>query len=1081
MIEFIPEPSKDQLLVRLTGRHSIVSEESLKSLAQMMDLTLAKLTSSQPSQNLTVADVRSLQIPALTDQAIEDIPENALHVNFVHNANSYPNRIAIRYLDAAYNDSHLTYGELKAKVDAISAGLQALQLPKETPVVVMTSATPDLSFVFLAILQAGLTYAPLSTGTPEDRFEYIIQELEPGCILVDDPVQKARIQMRTIDLPDVLEISVLKTTETIFKTVNVSPQDLAYIIYTSGSTGKPKAVMVQHSAAVATIESSRSILSLSPDSKWLQFAAPTFDMSIYDMSVAFSFGICLCAAPRALLLEDLPRVVRLLEVTHVDLTPSVAKHLVPESVPTVKTLFCIGERLSQSIIERWGSSCINVYGPTEAAMACTSHQIQATSTSANIGKRFSHVQCGIFQLAIDQPVPILTAGELCVTGPQLSKGYLKDPAKTKSRFFDYNGIRFYRTGDLCRMLPNQDILYFDRLDNQVKLRGQRIELDEISFVMTRGLPDLDVTTLVMGSEDQDTEQLISFFARRGHMKQLCKIEEQDSEIIDQLTTNLSRALPNYMIPTQLIQISFMPLNAAQKVDRKLLTDLWKQHSSNRLRDREDDLVSFSQIELTLAKILSELSGVEVARMARTTSIYHLGLDSLSAIQIASALRKQGLELSVLDVLQNPTLEKLSAALEYQDTRPAISQRSTSSSGTIAAKLFDQLSSEVTKLCKSTVYLCTPPQENMIAQFIKTEGQFYYNHLLLKINLNVDLNKLRNSWLRVIRSHDILRCGFVAVDKKDCQYALVVHDSSISLQMWEHLRLPDAAPRFRERIANLTQQMLKDMSKPSLHLTHYETSRTEHYVLFSAHHAIYDGYSLAQIFSEVSDHYHGRDVSISDKTIDTARHIWSQYHEHNKQTQSIEYWRKRLANSESISFPNLNNREDSNSEYERQELTHSRNLFEIESRCRELGLSLSNVTMAIWAKLLSAYTGESNVTFGVVFSGRLDADLDETLFPCITTLPINLNVTGSALELVQELAGQINSALEYQHVSLSAIASEDKSALFDSLFVFQKQLEGKNSDLWQVECDIADAEVTLLQYHELLLTDLDSDLTRSNSR
>lgn len=1058
MIEFIPDPTANKIRARITARGHVISQSNLQLLASYVDDTVSDLVANPDKRIATILQNQQHRKPALSAPASELISEDLLHSSFLRNVQTFPDRIAVRYLDDIRTVCCLTYQELKVKVDSFSAALQGLGMPRATSVVVMTSKTPDLFITFLAILQVGLIYAPLSADTPDERLEYILSELSPGCVLVDDPAIEMKLRAKFPAVPEISVIQTLAKSGSSFEPVPSGPNDMAYIIYTSGSTGRPKAVMVSHSAAVATIKSSRNILDLESDSRWLQFAPLTFDMSIYDMSVAFSCGICLCAAPRSSLLDDLPGVIQELEVTHLDLTPSVARNLDPKAIPTVKILFCIGERLSQSIIDRWGSKCLNVYGPTEAAMACTSHRIRTGSIPANIGRKFAHAQCAIFAQDSDLPIEMLAPGELCIAGPQLSRGYLYDEAKTNASFFHFNGTRFYRTGDLCRMLSDESILYLDRKDNQVKLRGQRLELDEIDSVLSNSFSNLESTTLVLRSAQNGLDQLVSFVAQKGIAERKeCQLSENIDIASGTIVEELSKYLPNYMVPAHIIHINFVPLSAAHKIDRRRLFVLWEQYCLMQLDAAEEtDTRLLTHAEQVIVETFAEISGVKISSIKRKTSIYHLGLDSISAIQIVAALRKKKIEVSVLDVLRNPTVENLSALLKVESVArtPKIDETELA----IANARFADLHIRLTKGQPGPVYPCTPPQENMIAQFISSEGRFYYNHVLLKLEPQVAVSLLKTAWIKTVEAHEILRCGFIAVDTKDCQYALLAHQIDPSSAFWEDKHVLDFTTEVDALVMTLTQSLLKDISRPSLHLSHLETA-TDHYLLFSAHHAIYDGHSLDQIFSEVSARYNNKSIDACESTKESAQKIWSLYNEKVSQDQTKDFWHAQMANSEVTPFPNLNNRDEKGSGAAVQLSSHKHCLSELETKCRLLGVSLPNVALTVWAKILSAYTGENRVTFGVVLSGRLNADLDRALYPCVTTVPFTCDLTGSAIEAVREVSNLSNQFLEFQHISLGTLAREDKSSLFDTLFVYQTKSIEVQHDLWHVDRDMSDVEVS----------------------
>lgn len=1064
MLEFIPAPHCDKLRLRLTAKNNVVSGANLRLLAESLNhilVTTLKYPQTTIHDALIAAPVsgQSFSAPAEPLRSVD-----LLHSAFLRHVMDKPNAIAIEYLAKSGDLCKLTYEEVANKSQSVALQLLSSGLKHSSPVIVMMSEVPEIFIAFLGILQAGMVYTPLSTDTPEERFRYILEELQPGKILVGDSRTKTNLENMSEYLPEVCEIQdLMQPSSGSLPVVPTTASDLAYIIYTSGSTGRPKAVMLQHFAAVAAIDGSREILETDRDSKWLQFASLTFDMSIYDMSIAFSFGICLCAAPRTMMLDNLSEVINKLGATHLDLTPSVAKTLRKATLPSVRLLFCIGEKLSQSIVSEWGSKCINVYGPTEAAMACTSHKISKSSVSHNIGLPFKHTQTAIISTASNDYVPLLSLGELCLSGSQLSKGYLKDEEKTNASFFEVNGVRYYRTGDLCRMTSDHDLIFVDRKDNQAKLRGQRIELDEVSSILAICSDDFaTASTLVLPSSDQQTEQLVSFVAtKRGQAAptDICTILSSDASMYDALTTKLAKNLPVYMIPGHILQVNFIPLSAAQKVDRRQLANLWKEYSS-KLAEEIPDSVSepLTEVEQMLRQTLSHVSGVQQSRIYRSTSIYHLGLDSISAIQISAALRERGQNLSVIDILQNPTLSKLSSRLQEGATLSHKVEKTDRKNSNAYEMLCRELSEHVTGT--EQIYPCTPTQENMIAQFVQTGGKSYYNHLIMKLDANVDIRILKACWIKTLDTFDILRAGFVAVDTKDCQYALVIHDKDISTTLWSELHANNILSDVDDYIENLGQELLRDIRKPSLMITDVELP-DGHCVMYSAHHAIYDGKSLEMILQHVWQLYQGQDPAQYESIERTVSRMWNAFHDHDAQRNTESFWNNELKKAAFTPFPNLSDRIEGavRSHTTTEHLGGALMLSKLEEQCRNIGCSLANAAMTAWAKLISAYTGEQSVTFGGVLSGRTGMDLDDAVFPCVATVPFCCTLDGTVMEAVRVFERISTASLPHQHISLNKMRRQNSDIGFDTLFVFQnKSQSSTNTDLWNVARDIGSVEV-----------------------
>ena len=1029
MLEITPDEAVDVLHLRLTANTDRISQSCSESLAQQFESILGRILSDEHQSD----GLMSISEAAATVDNFE--PLNAAFERYVQ---TKPAAKAIEYIESLDADMQtITYADLGALVDAICSNIWSLDLTKGQSVIVMLTSLPELVATFYALLRLGLVYAPLSPDTPSERLRMILSELKPGLAITDEN-HDTSILSEIVACRSVSQLRMSGKHSP--KAVEVQANDLAYIIHTSGSTGRPKGVMIEHQNALAAIRSSKDILRLSERSRWLQFASLTFDMSIYDMLIALSYGICLVGAAKGVLLADLTQAVRRLGATHLDLTPSIARTLKRAELPSVELLFCIGERLSQSTIREWGSICMNVYGPSEASMACTYHNVADDSLSQDIGSSFVHAQVAIFHQNSDVLVPLLSLGELCIAGPQIGPGYLN---AVEDSYFSYEGTRFYRTGDLCRMLPDKSLAFVDRKDNQTKLRGLRIELDEISNVLLRS-PQLEsAVTLVLRHPQQQLDQLVAFvcYKNKDNSSSDCVAEQLERDARRTIEEDIAGFLPLYMMPASILEINHVPLGAAGKADRKLLTSLWLECLE---ADDSDNgpVTEMTHTEQAVAAIFAKVSGVDASTIRRDTSIYHLGLDSISAIQIVSGLKRSKLSCTVMNVLQNPKVSQLAAVV---------------SKGT-AQETTSALLDLPEYLVADDLLPCTPVQENMIAQSMSSHGTLYYNHVLLKLDTAVDQAKLKDAWTDVYTTTDILRAGFIAIDRPDCQYALKVHSVEECELPWSsdqvaHERLDTYLDN---HILSITDQFLEHVDRPSLKLHCVKTEQGT-FLLFSAHHAIFDGSWLQRMFADVQLVMDGKAMQRQEPIKISAQKLYSLYNQHGH---SQEYWTSFVEKTQFVPFPNLNSTTTSSRTTNVVKYRSSASEADIVQKCKAVGVSLSNAAMVSWAKILSAYSGESSITFGTVLSGRTGLDLANTSYPCVTTVPQHCMVTGSCSDVLHQVKSDSVDALKNQHVNLTKVKRSDGTALFDTLFVYQKHSTDLNTNFWTIEKEFAAVEVRL---------------------
>jgi acyl-coenzyme A synthetase/AMP-(fatty) acid ligase len=392
------------------------------------------------------------------------------------------------------------------------------------------------------------------------------------------------------------------------------------------------------------------------NSRWLQFASFHFDVSVLEQYWSWSEGIRVVSAPRDLIFEDLAGTIRALGITHIDLTPSLASLLHPDDVPSLcEGIFITGgEQLKQEILDLWGPKGViyNGYGPTEATIGVTMFTgVPENGKPSNMGRQFDNV--GTYVLQPNTTIPVLRGGvgELCVAGKLVSRGYLNrtDLTKEKFPFLDFYQERIYRTGDLVRLLWDGSFIFLGRADDQVKLRGQRLEIGEINTTIRHEVSDIsDIATYVLKHPKQQRDQLVSFFVvgnseNRSRETQISQSEEVISIVGNALSACRAR-LPTYMVPTHFIPLTTMPLSANNKTDGNVLKKLFSETSTNLLQTLSGANHMQSKLSPTEKGIVSALTNiisVTSEDIRSHSNIFELGLDSITVIRFARALKNSG--------------------------------------------------------------------------------------------------------------------------------------------------------------------------------------------------------------------------------------------------------------------------------------------------------------------------------------------------------------------------------------------------------------------------------------------------------
>jgi amino acid adenylation domain-containing protein len=603
-------------------------------------------------------------------------PVTLLHQFVELNAKMIPHSPALEYV-ASIESGKLkkrvwSYEQLNLEGSKIEQFLQSEGIRANNLVGICFEKCPEASFAILGILKAGCGYVALDPGAPPARKQYIIRD--SGCQIVLTAQRSEGWLSGVGGKDDIHPVRIVYVDELHVKLEDglktpspVLPTDLCYCLYTSGTTGNPKGCEITHENAVQAMRafSIQFNKRWNPTSKWLQFASFHFDVSILEQFWSWSEGICVVSAPRDLMLLDLPGFIRKLEITHLDLTPSLATLLKPEEVPSLcKGVFITGgEALRQDILNAWGRMEVihNGYGPTEATIGVTMYpRVPANGKPSNIGKQFDNVGAYVLEPGTEIPVLKGAIGELCVSGKLVGRGYLNNAQLSSHKFPTLISFkeRVYRTGDLVRLLCDGSFEFLGRSDDQVKLRGQRLEIGEIDSVIKDVTGVSGVSTFILRHPKQQKKQLVAFFTLEStpNAKELSVISTNEHlQKISQISENCKSRLPPYMVPTYFIPVSVLPLTANNKVDRNKLRRLYDSFSINELHNliaQRASAEGLNTFEENVAHTLSRSLKMEVGSISPNSSLFELGLDSISVIRFVRVLHQSGFKGASISLVMN---------------------------------------------------------------------------------------------------------------------------------------------------------------------------------------------------------------------------------------------------------------------------------------------------------------------------------------------------------------------------------------------------------------------------------------------
>lgn len=594
-------------------------------------------------------------------------PIRLLHQFVETKAREYPTKIALEFVSRSSSDDELTttrwtYKELNDEGNRHGRLLQQRGASAGDLIGICFDKCPEAYFAILAILKTGCAYVSLDPSAPSARKQFILED-SGAKLLCTSALQS--------ELVSLTEIAVVTLDEHgVFDNVSSDPPHLerpidpdatCYCLYTSGSTGTPKGCEITHDNAIQAMLSFQRLFAghWDENSRWLQFAAYHFDVSVLEQYWSWSVGICVTSCPRDVLFEDLPGMIRRLEITHIDLTPSLASLLHPKEVPSLcRGVFITGgEKLKQEILDEWGDYRViyNGYGPTEVTIGCTMlPRVSQEDKSSNIGPQFDNVSSFVFKPGTKSSVLRGGVGELCVSGPLVGRGYLNRPQLTaeKFQFIDDLGENVYRTGDLVRMCHDGSFCFLGRIDDQVKLRGQRLEIEEINHVIKKATSSIgEVVTMVLKHSSLSREQLVSFVSLKGPNTSEKTFEidysVENSAVLCDVRGACHASLPGYMVPTHIIPLFAFPLSPNNKIDYRRLVDLYNGSSLGELqrlspyRDAGSSQVT-EEME-RIINIVAKATSCDKKLISPWSNIFELGVDSITAISLAHALKEAGFD------------------------------------------------------------------------------------------------------------------------------------------------------------------------------------------------------------------------------------------------------------------------------------------------------------------------------------------------------------------------------------------------------------------------------------------------------
>ncbi|MFF3616782.1 amino acid adenylation domain-containing protein [Streptomyces sp. NPDC002580] len=918
-------------------------------------------------------------------------------------------RIAEQPDDVAVTDAHrqLTYRQLGEAADAVAAELAARGLARGDRVGLMVTRSALLPVGVFGVLRAGAVLVPLDPANPPERLRAMTDEAALRLVVTDEAV-RPRAELLG---PSLLDLHSLPERSGVTLPPAPGPDDPAYVVFTSGSTSTPKGVLVRHGSLANLYHSHRAshyasmartvpgrrlrvayTMSVAFDASWdqLLWMVDGHVLDVVDDDTARDAGQLLTAMRE--------REIDLLEATPSFLEQLVGLGLLDDDGPGPRLFVLGGEAMRPSLWSRLatepGVIAVNMYGPTEFTVDALVAPVEGDAGPL-IGRPLANCAVAVLDPA-GQPVPVGVVGEICLAGPQLAVGYLNDPERTADRFVSdpfsvVPGGRLYRTGDLGRLRADGQVEFLGRLDGQLKIRGYRVDPGEVESALLAH-PGVRDAAVVARPDAYGHARLVGYVVPR--------------EVVDVpgLREHVARRLPEYMVPSALVELAEIPRNVSGKV------------APARLPEPDASSLGVGQYaaplpgtELDLACMFAEVLGLDA--VGRHDDFFRLGGHSLSAVQLISRIRARlGVRLSLRALFEQPTVAGLAAALGDDDGREQLIPALGSGERAVASTAQERL---------------------WFLQQVAPHRTGYNMVEAVRLRGRLDVPALARAAAVMVERHDVLRSRYTLGD----QQLLVIVDRDWGRET-ACLDLSDLpAEEAWRRAADHVQEVGRrsyDLEKgPLFEAAVLTLGPDDHLLVFGVHHIVCDGWSVKVVLAELSNHY--RDLTARRAVGLPAPDLqyqdfaaWERGPEHEARLAAdLAYWQDQLAGAPTeLALP---------CDGERPEVNAGRGdtvRFQLSAEvtaaltglARRHRTTLFTALLASFHAVLARWTGQRDLLVGVPVAGRTRAELEGLIGLFVNILPIRADLGSEPAfeELLQQvrdttLSGYAHQAAPFERI------------------------------------------------------------------
>ena len=626
---------------------AIYNLNTISSFKRLFELVLNELMIRGKIKDINTLPKEDLEFYNKFNDNKEEIPNISFNKLVEKQAILNPNKVAV-----IGKDGQFKYKEFNEACNKVANTLIDNGVKLEDKVIMLMPRIAKAYVVRQGIIKSGGAFVPIDPKYPDDRVEYIISDSKAKYLISTKKILDEKKELikqanvKAFSIEDILESSKINNPD-----VNIPSNSLCYVIYTSGSTGRPKGVMISHHNLVNYVLDGKNIgtkpyRDIKKDPVGCSFASLSFDASLQEECVPLSHGYTAVIASEEEIENPLLLAKTLIKnkVNIMFMTPSFVSNFIDmkefiEALKNFEVLDMGAEAVPTELCEKLRALGVNAeiyngYGPTETTITCTYHRV--TDKYMTIGKPFANTSLYLLDKA-GHILPINAIGDLTICGDSVGIGYLGMPEKTEEKFINVMGKRAYRSGDLARYNNDGNIEFFGRLDNQVKLRGLRVELDEIEKVLN-SYPNISRSIIVVKTNQVDGDYLAAYFTATVEIDK------------DDLTAHMAKSLTPYMIPKVMMQLERIPLTPNGKIDKKALPEIKVEEKKRETRKPKNDL------ERKLLDIFAKALGD--SNIGVDEDFFDLGGTSLSASKVAMLALQEKLPIAYKDIFEYSTVLEL---------------------------------------------------------------------------------------------------------------------------------------------------------------------------------------------------------------------------------------------------------------------------------------------------------------------------------------------------------------------------------------------------------------------------------------